>query len=119
MSIIELKNKLDWEGLLARSELEPILVLKHSTQCPISAAAFQEFQTFAAKAVTIDCVVVRVIESRELSDTIAAHLDIRHESPQAILIEKGRATWHASRWSVTAEGIDQAVKHSRNQASPI
>ncbi|MDN4595350.1 bacillithiol system redox-active protein YtxJ [Polycladomyces subterraneus] len=100
-----------WESWLEESRKQPLLLLKHSTQCPISAEAFEAFRTFAstsqAKSVRIG--VVTVIEHRPVSNAIAERLQVKHESPQALLIKDGKAVWHASHWNVTQESLAQAV----------
>ena len=52
--------------------------------------------------------LVDVITQRPLSRAIAAHLGIRHESPQAILFREGRVTWHASHDDVTVAALAAA-----------
>lgn len=100
-----------WESWLEDSRTQPLLLLKHSTQCPISAEAFEAFRSFAdtPQAASVRTGVVTVIEHRPVSDAIAKRLQVKHESPQALLIKDGKAVWHASHWSVTKESLAQAV----------
>jgi bacillithiol system protein YtxJ len=53
--------------------------------------------------------VVNVIEDRPVSNAIAERLQVKHESPQALLIKNGKAVWHASHWNVTEDSLAQAV----------
>ena len=95
---------------MERSKSDPILIFKHSTQCSVSSEAYEEFMRFANSAVDLACGVVLVIENRELSNTIASRLGIRHESPQAIVVKDGRPAWSASHWSITADSLSEALK---------
>jgi bacillithiol system protein YtxJ len=115
--VIALRQDRDLEQLLERSKTNPVLIFKHSTQCPISAHSYKEFMTFAESSGDLDCGVVLVIENRRLSDTIEERLKVRHESPQAIVVIGGRASWHASHWSITADSLREAVAN-RRRAQP-
>ena len=108
--VIELHQDRDFEQLLERSKTHPVLIFKHSTQCSISGQAYEEFTQFVESAGDLTCGLVLVIEERKLSNAVAERLGVRHESPQAIVIDHGRATWHASHWSVTADSLSDALR---------
>lgn len=96
----------EWKDLLSATNEKPVLLLKHSTTCPISANGFKEFQAFQSP---IDTYLVKVIESRPVSNEITADLDIKHESPQVFLINKGKAIWQATHWKINGEALAEAV----------
>jgi bacillithiol system protein YtxJ len=108
--VIELIEQADLERLLERSRSTPVLIFKHSTQCSISSAAYEELTQFADQAQGVECGLVLVIENRTLSDKVAAQFGIRHQSPQAIVIENGQPTWNASHWSITADALAKATR---------
>ncbi|PYS41506.1 MAG: bacillithiol system redox-active protein YtxJ [Acidobacteria bacterium] len=118
--IVDLRQDHDLEDLVDRSKTDPVLIFKHSTQCPISAQAYEEFTDFAEGARGLVCGAVLVIENRRLSNAIAERFGLRHESPQALLIKDGRVVWHASHWSITSESLTEALvsyaesTHQRN-----
>ena len=107
----ELRRREDLDRLLETSRSQPILIFKHSTQCSISGAAYDELLKFTEAAEDVPCGVVLVIENRSLSNSIASEFGIRHESPQAIVVENGRPKWNASHWSITAEALEDALRH--------
>jgi bacillithiol system protein YtxJ len=115
--IVELRQDRDLEQLLEWSKTNPVLIFKHSTQCPVSARSYEEFVTFAEASDDVACGVVLVIENRELSNMIEQRLNVRHESPQAIIVTGGRATWHASHWSITADSLSEAVAERKRARS--
>jgi bacillithiol system protein YtxJ len=84
------------------------LLFKHSTTCPISAKAHEEFQAFL-KDTDISAAVVLVIEDRPVSNKIAEEFGIKHESPQIFLLEDGKVLWHTSHWKITRESIKEAL----------
>jgi bacillithiol system protein YtxJ len=54
-------------------------------------------------------VLVKVIESRPVSNQIAEDLGVKHESPQVILLKGGASYWNASHWAITEEHIHAVV----------
>src|SRR5439155_25396064 len=107
--IIELRKKQDLEELLMRSHKEPVLLFKHSTQCSRRAAGFEELEAFEQRNSQVPCGLVLVIEDRGISDDIEARFDIRHESPQAILVVNDVPVWHASHWKITETALESAL----------
>jgi len=107
--IVDLVQDHDLEQLLARSKTDPVLIFKHSTQCSISAQAYEEFTDFVEGFRDLLCGTVLVIENRKLSNMIAERFGVRHESPQALLIKEGRVVWHASHWSITSGSLSDAL----------
>lgn len=110
--IVEIYKTGDWEEALRRSEDHPVLILKHSTTCPVSARAYREFAAFvsanAANPVQdMEYRMVNVIESRPLSRRIAEETEIRHESPQVLLLSEGRVLHHASHSKITKKKLLQ------------
>lgn len=100
-----------WEATAKTSFEKPILLLKHSTTCPISAEAHKQFQAFLEEHASdhFQSVLVKVIESRDVSNAIAEELRVKHESPQAILIKDGRALWDASHWDISKRSLEESV----------
>ncbi|GAE27790.1 general stress protein [Halalkalibacter wakoensis JCM 9140] len=84
------------------------LLFKHSTTCPISAKANDEFQAFVAETNT-SAATVFVIEDRPVSNQIAEDFGIKHESPQIFLLEDGEVRWNTSHWKITKEAIKEAI----------
>ena len=107
--VVEVRQNQDFERLLERSKTDPVLIFKHSTQCSISDLVYEEFHRFQEAAGEITCGLVLVIEDREVSNAIASHLGVRHESPQAIVLKDGKPKWNASHWSITADALSRAV----------
>lgn len=106
----EITTEAEWEQALEASADRPVLVLKHSTRCPVSSAALEEYESYLADkpASGVDYVLVKVIESRPVSNKIAEDLRVQHESPQMILVKDKAKYWATSHWSVTKKHM-QAV----------
>lgn len=84
------------------------LLFKHSTTCPISAKAHEEFQEFVKENNT-SAAIVHVIEDRPVSNQIAEEFGIPHESPQIFLIENGEVRWNTSHWKIKKDAIKEAL----------
>ena len=108
--VVELRDPRDLEQLLQRSKTDPVLIFKHSTQCSVSDVAYEEFTRFSENTGDLVCGVVFVIENRDVSNAIAAQLGVRHESPQAILVQDGKPKWKASHWAITVEALSKATQ---------
>ncbi len=92
--------------ILNQSSEYPCLIFKHSTRCSISSMAKMrlesswDFETQALKAYYLD-----LIAHRDISSHIAEQLQVHHESPQIILIEKGEVVLDASHLDCTVDEI--------------
>lgn len=99
------------EATLAEASEQLYLIFKHSTTCPISASAYRRVEEYLAEAgdTAPPIFLIKVIESRPVSNAIANHFGVRHESPQLLLVCKGAVRWHASHGAITAAAIEAAV----------
>ncbi|WP_228275791.1 bacillithiol system redox-active protein YtxJ [Gracilibacillus oryzae] len=110
-TIKELTTLEDWRDVWKRSMDSRILVYKHSTTCMISARAFKHVKTFQKlEGDKIDCYMVKVIESRRVSNEIAKDTNIPHKSPQILFIENQQILWNTSHWKITEHHISEAVR---------
>jgi len=99
----------DLEEVWKSSEEKPVLLFKQSTTCPISAEAFEQFQTFLNDKQDIGSFFVKVRETREVSNEIAEKLGVQHQSPQLLLVKDGIAQWNASHTNITVDSIKEAL----------
>lgn len=100
-----LNDAKSFEELVSRSQERPIVVFKHSTTCPISAAAYQEMTQFDG-----DVALVDVQSAREVSGEIEKKTGVPHESPQVLVLRNGKVIWNASHWKVKAEAVAEAIR---------
>jgi bacillithiol system protein YtxJ len=96
----------DIDDFLARKATG--IVFKHSTRCPISHAAWQEFLAFLEVRKDVPAAAIFVVEDRPISLAFAEKTGVRHESPQALLVAGGRVAWHASHGSITRSSLEAA-----------
>lgn len=107
----EIQTIEEWNAALEGSKDHPLVVLKHSTTCPVSANAYREFNDYlqGSPREDADYVLVKVIESRPVSNQIAEDTAVKHESPQVMLIEDKAKVWSATHWAVTKAHISAVL----------
>jgi len=102
----ELRTVNEWYDVLEQSKENPLFVLKHSTTCPISAAAYNAFES---SEVELPKYFLKVQDSRPVSNEIESDLKVEHQSPQLFLLKDGQAVWQATHYSISGLKIGKAV----------
>ena len=103
----------DWSDARAQSEEVPVILFKHSAACPVSARAQREMHDVADNPEAPPVYRLVVQESRSLSDRIAETLDIRHETPQVIVLHDGVPVFDTSHSRVRASTVrDVLAEHA-------
>ncbi|AQT86493.1 bacillithiol system protein YtxJ [Paenibacillus larvae subsp. larvae] len=99
----EISEIQEWNDLFAHSDEQPFVILKHSTTCPVSASALEEYEEYLSGRPNeqVKYYLVKVIESRPVSNRIAGDLKVKHESPQIIYVKDKASYWNTSHWSIT------------------
>lgn len=113
-----MKELTDLEGLescLNASNTAPVVIFKHSTSCSISAGAYENVRQFLSQPPDAcpEFYMVKVIESRPVSNEIASRLGVQHRSPQIILVKDGQPLWSASHYGINVDAISGALKMER------
>ena len=103
MEFKEITTIEEWDDILNKSSEKDQIILKHSTTCPVSTNALDEYNAYLKENPNqdIDYTMVKVRESRPVSNKIEEDLETKHESPQIIYIKNKQKYWSATHWSVT------------------
>lgn len=99
-----------WEEFSSIDRNEPFYFLKNSTTCPISQAAFEEVEHFSEDHNDVSVYYLNVQDSRELSNQIADHYKVKHESPQIFLFSDDEVLHHESHWKITYSALEEIIK---------
>ena len=102
--VSEEEKKIDWIQLTDINQLEeinasekPVIIFKHSTRCGISTMVLRKFErNFTFDDSQLKMYFLDLIAYRSISNKIAKDYDVRHESPQLLLIKNGKAIVHNS-----------------------
>lgn len=105
----DLETVEDFDKALQDSESKPVFILKHSTACGTSANMWNLFQDLSGEMPDVEFRRVLVREHKPVSNEVAQRLGIKHESPQMILIYRGKAVWEASHWSISRGAMMNAL----------
>jgi bacillithiol system protein YtxJ len=88
--------------IVRESAERKILIFKHSTRCSISRATLDRFERNwkEGEVGTMKPYFVDLIAHRDLSNTIAEHFGVEHESPQVLIISKGKSIYDRSHFEI-------------------
>ena len=106
MEWIQLNSMDLLDELLQASYKSPQIIFKHSTRCSISHMVLNRLGKNLPKA---DYYLLNVIGDREISNFVANHFNITHQSPQLLMIYKGACIFNASHFSISRELVKQEI----------
>ncbi len=112
---------MNWNRLESESQLEnikkesyqnPVLILKHSTTCSISATTLSRLErNWKQEDVeNLKPYYLDLLAHRPISNQIAQQFGVHHESPQALLIVNGKSVYDASHYDITFAELKNQVK---------
>ena len=110
-NFLPLDSTSSFNELLSHSEQEPVVLFKHSLTCGISSMARRRISNLNEET-DPPVYILMLQQARALSAEIASHFNIRHESPQVIVVYKGNPIFHTSHGSITPQSIREAVASS-------
>ena len=90
-------------------ELKGILLFKHSTRCSISSMALSRLERNLKASDVLPAYLLHLLDYRSVSQQVAEHYQIAHESPQVLIIKNGKCIFHASHSDINAADIQSAV----------
>jgi bacillithiol system protein YtxJ len=93
------------------SATKPVLLLKHSTTCSISATALNRIERNWKDDNENEVVpfYLDLLAHREISNEIARHYGVQHESPQVLLIRAGKCVYSETHLGINLAEILQAA----------
>jgi bacillithiol system protein YtxJ len=100
----------DIEAIKKRSFEVPCLIFKHSTTCSISAIAKSRLEkdwNFTDE--TLEPYYLDLLSYRPVSAHIAETFKVYHESPQAIIVVNGEATFDTSHLDITVSELHEVM----------
>ena len=87
--------------LLVSNKTRPQVIFKHSTSCGLSGMMLRRFQQHWEPSPNVaDFYLLDLIGNRQLSNLVAANLDVPHQSPQVIVLGAEGVLAHASHGNI-------------------
>ncbi len=106
MSLAPVSDQAEIEAAL---RLPRAWILKHSTACSISSAAYGEVRSYADAHPDEPVAVIVIQTHRPISNWLAQKLSVVHQSPQLFLVENGMVRWQTTHWSISAAAMERAA----------
>ena len=101
---LRLTDYYSYQSAIQKSYEEKILIFKHSTRCSISSMALNRIEENTKQSIN-NCYFLDLLKYRSISNKIEVELDIKHESPQILVIENGVCTYHTSHNDISWDRI--------------
>ncbi|WP_066439362.1 bacillithiol system redox-active protein YtxJ [Chryseobacterium sp. CCH4-E10] len=101
-----IQSEEDLKKAIEHSFNQKIAIFKHSTSCFISKTVLKNFEKEIENSDRKpELYFLDLLAHRSISNKIAADLNIRHESPQLLVIENGKVVNNASHQHISADQI--------------
>jgi bacillithiol system protein YtxJ len=99
------------DSILEASKEKPQLIYKHSHRCSVCFVAKGTLEQVAEGILShADMYFLNVVNNREASNFVARELDLRHESPQVMVIDNKEVVLHASHGGIDADEIIELLE---------
>lgn len=96
-----LKKEAQLEEIKEASYQKPQLIFKHSVTCGISAQANHTLEASTEElAEKFDLHYLDLLSFRSVSNKVADEFEVRHQSPQVLLVKEGKVIYHTSHFSI-------------------
>ncbi|MCB9309936.1 MAG: bacillithiol system redox-active protein YtxJ [Lewinellaceae bacterium] len=97
------------DGFIDSSTNRPIIFFKHSPTCSISHIAKARLDDWK-QASGSSVYLIDVISQRPLSRHLAERLDVKHESPQVLVVHNQECIYDASHLGILPQELDEVLE---------
>ena len=110
MNWIDLSSEEQLRQLNNNSAHKPQIIYKHSTRCSISTIVKNRIDR-NTQPDGVDFYFLDIISHRQISNRIADEYDVRHESPQLLVIRDGKCIYDESHTSIHMDEIESVLSN--------
>ncbi|MEL7221990.1 MAG: bacillithiol system redox-active protein YtxJ [Bacteroidota bacterium] len=97
--------------LVEQSHKTPCLIFKHSTRCSISSMAKLRLESaWDFSSEEMEPYFLDLIANRDVSNFVAEHFEVYHESPQVLLVRNGTCTYDASHLDISVAELHECYE---------
>jgi bacillithiol system protein YtxJ len=102
-----LTEKAQLTELEKESESKTVVIFKHSTRCGISRMVLNNFERNydLKKEDGLKLYFLDLLANRDISNEVANRFNVRHESPQMIILKDRKVVQHASHHSIEVQQV--------------
>lgn len=98
-------------SIIENSKTKPQIIFKYSTRCGISRIVLKKFERDHKELEDFfDFYFNDLIRYRDVSNFIASQLNVRHQSPQLIVIKNGKVILHSSHGSINNVDLKELIE---------
>ena len=112
---------MDWIIIESESDLNKLIeesfkdnigvaIFKHSTRCSISSVAKRRLSTTWKFNEELPIYLLDLIAFRDISNLIAEKLNVRHESPQLLVVKDGKCVYNATHLSISVKDLSAQLE---------
>ena len=110
----ERNSKVNWVSLNSLGQVndivtlsaeQPVLIFKHSTTCGISRMAMKQFESDFNLQDKVTPYYLDLLNYRAISNEVAQHFGVIHQSPQLLVIKDGKSVYDASHSAIDAAAV--------------
>jgi len=94
------------DDIVLASKTRKQLIFKHSTRCGISRMVLNQFIDAYNVDSDFDLYYLDLLVYRHVSNEVAYKFQVMHESPQLLVINKGKITAHASHGAINSVDLN-------------
>ena len=107
MNWIKLNHPSQLDEIKQLSEQQPVLIFKHSTRCSISTTALSRLERSWKEEdmKELQPYYLDLLSYRPISNSVADVFGVYHQSPQALIIHKGKCVYNSSHFDITYPDI--------------
>ncbi len=99
------------DDLIPRSGV--VVLFLHAPRCGVSRRAYEQMARLGGEVALVD-----VSRQHAVARAVADRTGVRHESPQVIVLRRGRPVWSASHSAVTTAAVERAYAIARSLPAP-
>lgn len=102
-----LKSNEQLEEIITKSASTPQLIFKYSSRCSLSHMMFNQFENDWQQNSTqkLEPVFLDILTARNISNEVESRFDVRHESPQILVIKNGVCVYNNSHMHIAYHKI--------------
>ena len=108
MKWIPLTSQQQLPELVQKSQTTPQIIYKHSTRCGTSHMVLDRLER-TTNPPPVDFYFLDLIKYRDISAKVAEDFQVHHESPQVLLISKGKCLYDESHYGITMDEIAEQL----------
>ncbi|MBW8199401.1 bacillithiol system redox-active protein YtxJ [Flagellimonas abyssi] len=98
---ITLESVAQLEEIVEKSKNKSQVIYKHSSTCGISRMVLGMFTDSFDMDTDVDLYFLTIQDHRDVSNTIADKFEVRHESPQLLVVKNGEVVFHTSHGAIS------------------